>query len=235
MGAILYDWSLERNPSDFVLEGAGELFTGERGELVMRTFHLGPLRKAANIWLKPITLPGAFRVSWRFRSESAAGNTMILFNATPLVLADLFEDSRTEARYCDLASWRKMIAYTCGFHRGVYGNPCVLRKIGGNVPEDWGMLTWPTENWKLCDQHTRMASTQEPLAVADTGKPHDFVLARDGAKIRFSVNGTLVHDVTDVGQYPYWAPALTGGHLGFRNFGGPADDVFEQIRIEAID
>jgi hypothetical protein len=158
-----------------------------------------------------------------------------LFNATPLLLRDLFEDSRPEARYCDLAGWRKIVAYTCGFHRGVNGNPCVLRKIGGNVPEKWGMLTWPTEQWKQCDQVTRLATTQEPLTPADKGKWHDFVLERVADRIVFRVNGAVVQEAVDAGQYPYDATPLTGGRMGFRNFGGPADDSYEQIRVEALD
>jgi hypothetical protein len=235
MARVLYDWAASRNPADFLLEGCGEIQVTSAGELLHRTFHLGPARKASNAWLRHLVLPERFRVSWRYRSDSAAGNTMILFNATPLLLRDLFEDSRAEARYCDLAGWRKMIAYTCGFHRGTYGNPCVLRKIGGNVPEDWGMLAWPSEQWKQCDQVTRLATTQEPLTPGEKGKWHDFVLERGGDRIRFSVNGAAVHDVADSGQYPFYAGPLTGGRMGFRNFGGPADDFYEQIRVEAID
>jgi hypothetical protein len=232
---MLYDWKEEQDISDFHVEGGGELQRTDDGELLIRTFHLGPLRKATNVWFKHIELPDNFRLTWRYRSESVAGNTMVIFNATPLTLVDLFEDSRPEARYCDLASWRKMVAYTCGFHRSVYGNPCVLRKIGGNVPPEWGMLTWPGEAWKQCDQVTRLATGDEKLAPTEKGKWHTFLLERERNRIRFSVNDTVIHDVEDGGQYPIHSSPLTAGHLGFRNFGGPADDFYADIRIESLD
>jgi len=231
--STIYDWSSTQNPADFHLEGSGQLLRTEAGELLVRTFHLGPTRKAANVWLRHLTLPPSFRVSWRYRSESAAGNTMVLVNAAPVLLSHLFEDARPDAHYCDLASWRKMVAYTCGFHRGTYNNPCVLRKIGGQVPLEWGMAAWPTEAWKQMDQITRLNTTQEPLTPADKGKWHDFALEREGNRMRFFVNAILVHDIADTGQYPYHTTPLTGGHLGFRNFGGPADDLYASIRIEA--
>jgi hypothetical protein len=231
----IYEWNIARDISDFHLEGGGELQLTEAGELLIRTFHLGPLRKATNVWMKHVQLPKDFRLSWRYRSESPAGNTMVIFNATPVALVDLFEDTRPEARYCDLAGWRKMVAYTCGFHRGVYGNQSVLRKIGGDVPLDWGMLTWPGDAWKQCDQLTRLASSDEKLAPADKGKWHAYQLEREGNRIRFSVNDTLIHDVQDTGQYRFHNAPLTGGYLGFRNFGGPADDFCAYICLESLD
>jgi hypothetical protein len=234
---MLYDWSASRNPrnpaDDFLLEGNGELEVTPAGALLVRTFHLGPNRKATNIWLKTITLPPRFRLSFRYQSNSVAGNTMVIFHATPVLLQDLFEDSRPDARYCDLASWRKIVAYTVGFHRAPYNNPSVLRKIGGNVPLDLGMMPWPSDRWRHIDSITTLHSTQEPLAPANKNKPHDFVLERTD-RIRFLVNGTLVHDLADTGQYPHHTTNLTGGHLGFRNFGGPADDLYSQIQLEAL-
>jgi hypothetical protein len=235
MTSRVYDWSSKRDLSDFLLEGSGELCMADGSQLLIRTYHLGPYRKATNVWLRRHPLPAAFRISWRYRSESPAGNSMIIFNATPVLLDDLFEDSRPEARYCDLASWRKLVAYTCGFHRGPNGNPSVLRKIGGDVPAQWGMLTWPGDAWKQCDQITRLHAAAEPLAPQDKGKWHDFVLERRGNRIQYAVNGALVHDVADTGQYPYHTSPLTGGHLSFRNFGGPADDYYADILVESLD
>lgn len=231
---VWYQWRRERRISDWRLEGLGEVLLGPAGELVVRTYHCGPGRRATNLWLRGLELPKAFRLSWRFRSEAAAGNTMCLFNAQPVALADLFDDSRPEARYCDLASWGKMVTHTCGFHRGVYGNECVLRKIGGKVPEDWGMLEWPGEQWKECDRVTRLGTTNEPLRAEDRGKWHDFAIERKENRIQFMVNWQVVHDVIDEGQYPFWREPLVGGKIGFRNFGGYAEDVYEQITLEAL-
>ena len=230
----LYDWSHSLNPSaDFLLEGNGELLLTPEKQLLIRTFHLGPTRKATNVWLKNITLPARFRLSFTYQSNSVAGNTMVLFHATPGTLQTLFEDRRPDAQYRDLASWRKIVTYTVGFHRAPYNNPSVLRKIGGNVPENLGMMPWPADSWRDIDTVTRFHTTQEPLTPADKGKFHDFVLERTD-RIRFFVNNTLVHDEADTGQYPYHKENLTGGHLGFRNFGGPADDLYSQILLEPL-
>lgn len=63
------------------------------------------------------------------------------------------------------------------------------------------------------------------------GDDHCFRLESIAPDIRFWVNGVVVHDWRNEGQYPYWLETLYGGRLGFRNFGGFADDVYEQIPI----
>ena len=229
----LYNWSTRLNPADFLLEGHGELEVSPDNELLVRTFHLGPLRKATNVWLKNITLPRHFQLSFSYKSNSVAGNTMVIFHATPVLLQHLFEDNRPDARYSDLASWRKIVTYTVGFHRGPYNNPSVLRKIGGDVPLNFGMIPWPSDPWRDIDTVTRFHTTQEPIGPADKNKFHDFRLERTD-RIKFFVNNTLIHDEADTGQYPYHKENLTAGHLGFRNFGGPADDLYSQILLEPL-
>jgi len=233
MASVLYNWQSRLTPADFLLEGNGELEITDDKELLIRTFHIGPYRKATNVWLKNVVLPKHFRLSLRYKSNSAAGNTMVLFHALPVTLRNLFEDRRSDAQYCDLASWRKMVAYTVGFHRGPYGNPSVLRKIGGMVPEDCGMMAWPSDSWQHIDTVTRFNTAQEPIGPSEKNKFHEFRLERT-ERIRFFVNDTLVHDQADTGQYPYHKENLSGGHLGFRNFGGPADDVYSQMLIETL-
>jgi len=233
MTNALYNWQSRVNPADFLLEGNGELEVTADNELLIRTFHVGAYRKATNVWLKDVVLPRHFRLSFRYKSNSAAGNTMVLFHALPLKLGSLFEDRRPDAQYCDLASWRKMVAYTVGFHRGPYNNPSVLRKIGGHVPEHYGMVPWPSDAWQEMDTITRFNTAKEPIGPADKNKLHEFRLERTD-RIRFFVNDTLIHDQSDTSQYPYHTENLSGGHLGFRNFGGPADDLYPQILLEAM-
>jgi len=233
MPSVLYHWQSRLHTPDFLLEGNGELETTLLKELLIRTFHIGPYRKATNVWLKDVVLPKHFRLSFRYKSNAPAGNTMVIFHALPVKLANLFEDRRPDAQYCDLASWRKMVAYTVGFHRGPYNNPSVLRKIGGQVPENYGMVPWPSDSWKQMDSVTRFNTAQEPITPAEKNQFHEFRLERT-QRIRFFVNDTLIHDQADTGQYPYHKENLTGGHLGFRNFGGPADDLYAQILLEAL-
>lgn len=230
-----YDWTTSRRLSDWHLEGMGELRLTDAGELLVRTYNCGPGRRATNVWLRNFELPPAYHIRWRFRSDAAAGNAMCIFNARPLLLTHLFQDTRPEARYCDLASWRKMVAYTCGFHRGVAGNPSVLRKIGGEVPLEWGMVTDEMPAWKEMDRITRLDTAQEPITAADRGRWHDFAIERLAGRIRYIVNGQMVHDLADTGQYPYHTTPLVGGHCGFRNFGGPADDYYANITVETIE
>ncbi len=233
--SVLYDWSNGGRISDWHLEGRGELQLSSEGALLIRTYHCGPGRRATTVWLRDLELPGRFQVDWAFRSEAADPNTMILFHAQPVLLDDFFEDPRPDARYCDLASYRKLVAHTIGFHRGVYGRPSVLRKIGGNVPLEWGQAPWGTPQAQAMDRATTLHSTMEPLSAADKGKVHRFRLLRDGAVIRSWVNDQVVHDIRDEGQYPYWPQVLAGGRLGFRNFGGFADDMYSRITIRSLE
>lgn len=232
-GAVLYDWATGHT-SDWKLEGNGEVLLGAGCELQLRTFHCGPGRRATTVWLKDLLLPEAFRLDWTFRSESADGNTMLIFNAHPVGLKDLFEDSRPDARYCDLASYGKIVAYSVGFHRGVYGRPSVLRKLGGHVPADWGQLPWGSPQNEAFERDSTLHVAREPLTAELKGKPHRFVLERNGAGIRYWVNGELLHDLKDEGQYPYFHEPLRGGRLAFRNFGGYADDHYQALTVHAL-
>ncbi|HYF50487.1 MAG TPA: hypothetical protein VEJ63_13840 [Planctomycetota bacterium] len=232
MGRRIYDWQASRSLSDFRLEGRGELQLGDDGALLIRTYDCGPLKRATTVWLKNVVLPKAFQVDWTFRSNSAAGNSMSIFNALPLGLKNIFEDPRPDALYCDIASFRKMIAHSVGFHRSVYGKPSVLRKLGGRVPEHWGMMIWPDP--PEFEKESTMSNATEPLAPADKGKRHNFRLIRRENTIDFFVNGRQVHAWTENGQYPYWKEPLSGGHMAFRNFTGFADDFYQSIVIEEL-
>jgi len=233
-GHVIYDWCAARRLWDWKLEGRGELGVTEDGSLWIRTYDCGPGRRATNVWLKGVTLPEAFEMEWTFASEAAAGNTMVIFNAVPLGLSEVFEDPRPDALYCDLASYGKLVCHTIGFHRAVYGRPSVLRKLGGQVPAEWGQAVYPTAAWQEMNEVTTLHSTSEPLAPGERGKPHRFRLAREGRDIRFWVNGQLIHDVTDEGQYPYHTEPLVSGHMAFRNFSGFADDVYSSIVIRRL-
>lgn len=244
MPEVIYDWADSRRISDWKLEGNGEVHIAEpdkafvtpadAGHLHLRTYHCGPGRKATTVWLKELLLPPNFRIEWTHRSTAIDGNAMLIFNALPLGLADLFEDARPDARYCDLGSYGKMICHTVGFHRGAYGRPSVLRKLGGHVPDYWGQMSWTGPRQQEYETTTTLSSQPEPLTPYDRGKTHTYALAHEGARIRFWVNGQLLHDITDHGQYSHYKDPLVGGRMAFRNFGGYADDFYARVRIEAL-
>jgi len=234
MSRVIYDWCLNGRLDDWKLEGAGELLKSDSGALVMRTFHCGPGRRAANAWLKNVELPDAFEVEWRFRSDAAAGNVMLLFNAKPLGLSDLFDDPRTHARYCDLGSYGKMVLHTFGFHRAVYGLPSNLRKLGGNVPEAWGDAEYPGAAWQEMNRDTTVSSVTEPLTPDDLGREHSYKVEKTPGRVRTWLNDHLLHDWTDSGSYPHYREALSRGRAGLRNFGGYAEDVYSSFVIRAL-
>ena len=231
---VIYDFSKDRDISRWRLEGNGELKLTDEGYLQINTFHLSGTQKATNVWLSDLVLPDHFEIEIEFMSLSENGNTMIIFNALPYELPDLFADPRIDAVYSDLASKRKMLAHTVGFHRAVYGRPSVLRKIGGKVPEYWGDAPWPSSAWQEMDSITVLSTKTEPLAPADKGKVHNFKLKKTGSHIKFWVNDVLLHDCTDDLQYPYCDRILMNGRMGFRNFGGPAEDFYSKIVIREL-
>jgi len=231
---VIYDFSKDRDISRWRLEGNGELKLTGDGHLQINTFHLSGAQKATNVWLSDLILPDNFEIEIEFMSLSENGNTMIIFNALPFELPDLFADPRIDAVYSDLASKRKMQAHTVGFHRAVYDRPSVLRKIGGKVPEYWGDAPWPTPAWQEMDSITVLSAKTEPLSPADKGKVHNFKLQKIANHIKFWVNGALLHDCMDHLQYPYCDRILMNGRMGFRNFGGPAEDFYSKIVISEI-
>ena len=230
---IIYDFSEDKDISRWHLEGNGELKLTEEGFFQINTFRISGTQKATNVWLADLILPDHFEIEIDFMSRSENGNTMIIFNAQPFELNDLFDDPRIDAVYSDLASKRKMQAYTVGFHRAAYNNPSNLRKIGGKVPEYWGDAPYPTPAWQEMDSITILSSKTEPLTPAEKGKIHHFKLQKNGNHIKFWVNDKLVHDYTDRLQYPYCDQVLMNGRIGFRNFGGPAEDFYSKILIKA--
>src|SRR5690606_36214415 len=131
----------------------------------------------------------------------------------------LFEDPRADAGYDDLAAYKKMVCCTIGFNRP--GGPSVLRKLGGDVPEAWNGAVYNTPAWLDRDSVTALNSTKEPAipAAEGTNVVH-YKLRYENGRIRFWINGILVHDTVDNGQYPYHTRALKGGRIAFRNFSG---------------
>lgn len=231
---IIFDFSKDKDMSRWYLEGNGEILVNEDGNFQINTFRLSGSQKATNVWLTDLLLPDNFEVEIDFMSQSENGNTMIIFNALPFGLNDFFDDPRVDAVYADLASKRKMQAYTVGFHRATYDRPSVLRKIGGMVPEGWGDAPYPSPAWQEMDSITVLSAQTEPLRPAEKGKIHHFRLRKTGNHIQFWVNGILVHDCIDNLQYPYCDQVLMNGRLGFRNFGGPAEDIYSKILIKEI-
>ena len=112
---ILYDWDTDGRLDDWKLEGPGELIKDPNGALQIRTYNNGPLWRASTAWLRNLELPPDYEVTWTYRngSETDARITtegvMILFNALPLALKNLFEDPRLSGRYSDICSYGKMV------------------------------------------------------------------------------------------------------------------------------
>ena len=231
---IIYDFSADKNLNRWILEGNGEIKLSDEGFFQISTFRVSGTQKASNVWLADLVLPDNFEVEIDFRSSADDGNTMIIFNALPFELNGLFDDQRIDAMYADLASKRKMQAYTVGFHRGVYNRTSNLRKIGGKVPETWGDAPWPTPAWQEMDSITVLSAKTEPLTPVDKGKTHHFQLRKTGNRIQFWVNGESVHDYVDRLDYPYCDKVLANGIMGFRNFGGPATDFYSKILIRKL-
>lgn len=237
---ILYDWRTAGRLDDWKLEGFGELIKDPDGTFHVRTYNNGPLRRATTAWLKNIELPPDYEVTWTYRNGSetntliASEGVMIVFNALPLALNNLFEDPRPHARYSDICAYGKMVCYSCGFYRTVYGLPGQLRKLGGNVPASWGESNWVTADGRSFDDATIISRADEPLGPETAGKEASFRLVRSGRSIRVWCNGSPVHDVEDADLYPYYPEPLQGGRMAFRNFNGYVDSYYREITVRRL-
>jgi hypothetical protein len=243
MSEVLYDWKSSQRLNDWKLEGLGELLHDKDGCLHVRTFNMGPYRRATNCWLRNVELPENFEVEWTYRNGCEAGGdkartegVIIVFNTTPLALKDVFEDPRPHALYSDLCSYGKTVSYTCGFYRTLYGTPSQLRKLGGYVPKTWGEQgpSWKSEDGKNFQQLTIVSAKDEPLSPEDQGKDARFKLDHRGKKIRFWCNDQLIHDWEDKGEYPYYNGPLVGGKMCFRQFSGYIDGYFSNIVVRKL-
>ncbi len=68
MSTVLYDWKETRRLNDWKIEGTGELFCNKDGYLHVRTFNMGPWRRATNAWLRDLDLPENFEVEWTYKN-----------------------------------------------------------------------------------------------------------------------------------------------------------------------
>lgn len=235
-GKIIYEWNEARNLDDWIIEGVGDIGISSEGALWVHTKNgiawNGKKSRQLNVWLKDIELPDKYEVEWSYKCEKV-GNLMVIFNAQPFLLTDLFEDPRVDANYDDLAANKKIVCYTIGFNRP--GGPSVFRKLGGDVPEAWNGVVYNTPDWINRDSVTTLNSTKEPAIPAPEGANEvHYKLRNENGRVRFWINEQLVHDTIDKGQYPYHTSALRGGRIAFRNFSGVSHDYYTSIIVREL-
>lgn len=235
-GKVIYDWTASKNLDDWKVEGVGKISVTDEGALWIhtenRTASNGKKSRQSNTWLNNLELPENYEIEWSYKCEKV-GNVMVIFNAQPFGLTGLFEDSRDDASYEDMAAYKKIVCYTIGFNRP--GGPSVLRKLGGDVPDGWNGAPYNTPDWLERDSVTTLSNKKEPVipAAEGTNVVH-YKLRYENGRIRFWIDGILVHDQTDHGQYPYHTRALKGGKMAFRNFSGVSNDYYTSIVIREL-
>lgn len=238
-GKVLYDWNEQRRLDDWKLEGHGELLKDDDGALHVRTFNLGPLKRATNAWLRDLVLPERYQVSWTYRNGCETGHpivregVMIVFDALPVGLNDLFEDTRPEARYSAFHSYGKLVCYTCGYYRGPYGGTSQLRKLGGHVPETWKEATPPVDGVDF-DKLTILSAEMEPLTEEHRAKDVRYRLEKEGASIKFWCNDELVHDISDDNLYRFYPDPIVGGKMALRTFSGYIDNYYSDLVVKEL-
>jgi hypothetical protein len=236
---ILYNWRESGHLDAWKLEGLGELLKDDDGALHVRTFNNGPLKRATNVWLRDLELPEQYKVTWTYRNGNETGHilnhegVMLIFNAQPVGLKDLFEDTRPEARYSAMWGQGKMVLYTCGYNRAPYGGASQLRKLGGNTPADW-CESAPDVNGKSFEELTILSKAMEPLTEKDQGTDIQYSLEKKGASIKFWCNDELIHDVEDTDLYQFWPEPLHGGRLALRTFSGYIDNYYSEFIVKEI-
>jgi hypothetical protein len=238
-GKILYSWKGRQRLDDWKLEGKGEIMKDADGSLHVRTYNNGPLKRATNIWLKDLELPENYEVAWTYRNGNETGHllnhegVMILFNALPVGLSNLWEDNRPEARYSAMWGQGKMVLYSCGYNRAPYGGASQLRKLGGHTPAAWCESS-PDVDGRSFEELTIISKVMEPLTKEDEGRDIEYRLEKRGAMIKFWCNDALVHDLTDEDLYRFWPEALNGGHMAFRTFAGYIDNYYSDITVSKL-
>lgn len=235
-GKVIYDWKASKNLEDWKVEGMAKLEITPEGELWIHTENgiasNGKKSRQSNVWLRNVELPDNYEIEWSYRCEKV-GNLMIIFNAQPFCLSDLFEDPRTDADYEYLTSNKKIVCYTIGFNRP--GGPSVFRKLGGDVPDAWNGVKNNTPDWLNRDSVTTLSNRREPVIPAPEGdNVVNYKLRYENGRVRFWINEILVHDMSDHGQYPYHTKALKGGKMAFRNFSGVSHDYYQSIVIREL-
>ncbi|MBW7996658.1 MAG: DUF1961 family protein [Candidatus Glassbacteria bacterium] len=218
-GEMLASEDFSGGMADWMPEGDVEARV-EDGRLRFEATGKTPEKKG-NIWWKH-RFSGPILIEFDYQSATEHGLTMFWFNSHGRGGADLLSIPRN-GRYDDYVKG-PMNGYHVSFHRFGSG-VCNLRKSYG-----FHML----------------ASSPDPIAPADLD-PHHLEVYAAGGRIRVSVDGELVHEVTDSGDnciegdswlhdYPCSGTGeiWRGGYLGVRHTQSQAAyyDNFRVYRLE---
>jgi hypothetical protein len=197
----------------WLLEGDGRVTVTGDGTIRVESLPGGGAHPAATLWL-PDVVPAEFRMTYDFKAIDQVGYNILLVAGQGADGEDVAAWSRS-ATWDSYAYAGRLRAYTISYSRGPTGTSG-MRKLWapkGDVEKD--------------EMDPVVSSAADPCP--EPGLLHHMMLTKEGARIRFEVDGALVHDYTDDGAY---GPVLVGGRVGLRNFAYPKTVEYADIRIE---
>jgi len=201
-GELLAGEDFSGNLSGWKFEGDVQA-TIENGRLRFEATATTDVKKG-NIWWKK-EFSGPILIEYDYQSATQHGLSMFWWHAAGREGEDLLSFERS-GRYEDYVKGR-MNGYHVSYHRFGSGQ-CNLRKSYG---------------------FHLLASAEDPIPAEDL-ELHQIAIYNQGGRIRFEVDGRLVHDFTDRGEpciegdswshdYPCQGTgaALSGGKIGIRH------------------
>ena len=201
-GELLVEEDFSGDLSDWQFEG--DVQAGiDNGRLRFEATETSEVKKG-NIWWKK-HFSGPIQIEYDYQSATTHGLSMIWWHAHGRDGEDLLSFERS-GRYEDYVKGR-MNGYHTSYHRFGSG-ACNMRKSYG---------------------FHLLATADDPIPAEDLN-PHHIVIYNQGNRIRFEVDGRLVHDFLDLGEPclegDSWnhkapclgtGPALTEGKIGIRH------------------
>ncbi len=225
---------------NWIIEGKPELKVAKNGFLMIKTI------KPNVIWYK-YPFKGDVKVEFDAYVKDIGAKPILFFMACPINGKPFFSGSRTSF-YGDYAWDRIMGLYSIGFLRDLRkdNDKSNFRYLGGNIKDQWRNLTFHSgtkefsKHWKSQEEYKKAWNEYEVESkpsgqndyCTEIGKIYHFSAIKEGNRIKFLVDGKIVHDVEhDSNATGKFFTPPDEGYLGFRNFIRDSEVWIGNIRV----
>ena len=230
-GDILFKDDFSGNLDHWFLEGTGKASITKDGMLCVET------KTPTVIWIKT-KFPGDVRIDFDAKTDDAKARAILMFLAESTKQDTIFDWER-KGDYCEYAFDERIALYTIGMLRGFTKGESNLRKLGGNLKPEWKKLAIRDRDKISKEERKRINADFQKGSImsgamdgCDLGKVHHITCVKKGSRIRYSVDGKLVHDVADDGSFG--GTPVENGWIGFRNFGKGTKVFYDNVVVTAV-